>query len=408
MKPSGASLALTCLLAGCAGTAGPAGISGARSMTAQQAGTLYEARFERYMGRAPGAGLAGYDTLAPVVGATAWRPFPKGGGIAPDALAAARAYAAGENSSAFMVWHAGKMVEEEYFGATTPTSPVVSKSLAKPLATIAVGRAMALGKIASLDQPMADFLTEWKGTPKAAITIRQVLGMRSGLLPQGSSTDPANVLNRAYLHPFHDKVLIEEYPLVDAPGSRYEYSNANGDLVAILIERATGIAYEDFVGREVLAKIGARGGQIWMDHPGGTPHSGCCILLPAESYLRLGILLLDDGVWDGRRLLPEGFVTAMRTPSAQNPHAGLGVYIGSPYVEWRGPANPELTYGRNYHSEPYAADDLFLFDGNSNQVVYIVPSRRLVVLRTGDSPPREPVWDNARLANLILRGLDGG
>lgn len=79
--------------------------------------------------------------------------------------------------------------------------------------------------------------------------------------------------------------------------------------------------------------------------------------------------------------------------------------MGAPYVEWRGPANPELTYGRSYHSEPYAADDLFLFDGNSNQVVYVVPSRQLVVLRTGDSPPKEPVWDNTVLPNLILRGL---
>ncbi|MBT0668212.1 serine hydrolase [Novosphingobium profundi] len=402
------SLALALLLAGCAqGGGGPVSTTRSETLSPAEAEALYQARFERYMGRAPGAGLAGYDTLAPVAGAAHWAAFPKGRGVAPEALAEAKAYAAGANSSAFLVWHAGHMVEEDYFGQTTATSPVVSKSLAKPLATIAVGRAMAMGRIASLDQPMADFITAWKGTPKAAITIRQVLGMRSGLLPQGSSSDPANVLNTSYLHPFHDKVLIEDYPLVDTPGTRYEYSNANGDLVAILIERATGIPYEDFVGREVLARIGARAGQIWMDHSGGTPHSGCCILLPAESYLRLGVLLLDDGVWEGKRLLPAGFVTAMRTPSAQNPHAGLGVYIGSPYVEWRGPANPELTYGRNYHSEPYAAQDLFLFDGNSNQVVYIVPSRRLVVLRTGESPPKEPVWDNAKLPNLILRGLAG-
>ncbi|GAM05182.1 serine hydrolase domain-containing protein [Novosphingobium sp. MBES04] len=410
MKRSFASLALPtllpALLAGCA--ASPVSRTPAHADTAlseAEAEALYQERFARYMRREPGAGLAGYDTLAPVEGTADWTPFPNGGGVAPDALAAARAYAAQANSSAFLVWQGGHMVSEDYFGDTTATSPVVSKSLAKPLATIAVGRAMAAGHIASLDQPMSDFLTEWQDTLKAAITIRQVLGMRSGLLPQGSSTDPDSVLNRSYLHPFHDRVLIEDYPLVDTPGSRYEYSNANGDLVALLIERATGIPYEEWVGREVLAKIGARGGQIWMDHPGGTPHSGCCILLPAESYLRLAVLLAQDGTWEGARLLPEGFVTAMRRPSAQNPHAGLGVYVGAPYVEWRGPANPELTYGRSYHSEPYAADDLFLFDGNSNQVVYVVPSRQLVVLRTGDSPPKEPVWDNTVLPNLILRGL---
>jgi hypothetical protein len=62
------------------------------------------------------------------------------------------------------------------------------------------------------------------------------------------------------------------------------------------------------------------------------------------------------------------------------------------------------------HSEPYLADDLFLFDGNSNQVVFIVPSRRLVILRVGDNPPRVAgtEWDNSALPNLVLRGLPNG
>ncbi|MFD2137213.1 serine hydrolase domain-containing protein [Novosphingobium resinovorum] len=190
-------------------------------------------------------------------------------------------------------------------------------------------------------------------------------------------------------------------------GNRYEYSNANGELVAPLIERATGIPFEQWIAREVLAPIGARGGRIWMNRPDGTPHSGCCALLPAESYLRLGILLVRDGVWEGRRLLPEGFVKAMVTPTEQNPHAGLGGYIGSPYVEWRG-TNPQVPFGRSYHSAPYAAADLFLFDGNGNQVVYIVPSHQLVILRTGERPPAKPVWDNAMLPNIVLEAIDGG
>lgn len=399
MKRTLLYLALPVALTGCA-TASPTA-----DMSTADGEALYLKRFERYMARAPGVGLAGYDTLAPVKGTADWHPLPHAATLPTEALETARAYAAGANSSAFMVWHDGALAAESFFGDTREDTLIVAKSLAKPLGVIAVGRAIANGAIRSLDQPMADFITEWRGTPKAAITIREVLGMRSGLLPQGSSEDPANVLNRAYLHSFHDQVIIEDYPLVDAPGSRYEYSNANGDLVAPLIERATGIPYENWLAREVLGPLGARGGQIWMNRPGGTPHSGCCILLPAESYLRLGILLAQDGAWEGRRLLPEGFVKAMTTTSPENPHAGLGVYVGQPYVEWRGPGNPEVKAGRNYHSQPYLADDLFLFDGNSNQVVYIVPSKRLVILRTGDSPAREPAWDNARLPNLILRAL---
>jgi CubicO group peptidase (beta-lactamase class C family) len=377
------------------------------TMSAADAQALYLRRYERYAKGESGAGLDAYDTLAPLGGAARWRPLPAerpSATLAP-ALAEARAYAAAANSSAFLVWHDGALIEQSYFGTTHQDSEIVSKSLAKPLGVLAVGRAIAKGRIASLDQPMADFITEWRGTPHAAITIREVLGMRSGLLPQGPAPGADNVLNRAYLSPYHDRVLVEEYPLVVSPGSRYDYSNANGDLVAPLIERATGVPYETWLAREVLAPIGARGGRIWMNRPGGTPHSGCCALIPADSYLRLGILLAQDGVWQGHRLLPEGFVTAMTTPSAQNPHAGLGVYLGSPYTQWRGPGNPESSVGRAYHSAPYLAPDLFLFDGNSNQVVYIVPSRRLVILRTGERPPATPVWDNARLPNIVLGAL---
>ena len=60
---------------------------------------------------------------------------------------------------------------------------------------------------------------------------------------------------------------------------------------------------------------------------------------------------------------------------------------------------------KTLHSEPYLAGDLFLFDGNSNQVVYIVPSLKLVIVRTGDEPPRAPEWDNTVLPNTIIRGL---
>ncbi|HWU01579.1 MAG TPA: hypothetical protein VN222_02470, partial [Novosphingobium sp.] len=80
-------------------------------------------------------------------------------------------------------------------------------------------------------------------------------------------------------------------------------------------------------------------------------------------------------------------------------------YIGAPYVERRGPANPSQLFGATYHSAPYLADDLFLFDGNSNQVVYIVPSRQLVILRTGEKPLAKPEWDNAKLPNLLLGAM---
>ncbi|MBI1682972.1 serine hydrolase domain-containing protein [Caulobacter hibisci] len=377
-------------------------------MTAETSATsadesLYLQRFQA----AANAPQETYDTLEPVPGAAGRTLIPAAATATIDAAAldAAETYAQQSNAKAFMVWRDGVLERETYFAGAGRPSLLASKSLAKPLTAVAVGRALALGVIKSLDQSLADFITEWKGTPKADILVRHTLDMRTGFLPQGFSTDPADVLNRAYLHPRHDDILINDYPLVNPPGSRYDYANATSELVALVIERATGRRYAEFISEEVLKPIAAPGGQIWVDRPGGLAHSGCCILLPAESWLRLAILLIDDGVHDGVRLLPEGYVSEMRTGTEQNPHYGLGVYIGAPYAERRGWAAPDTPWPKILHSEPYAAEDLYLFCGNSNQVVYVVPSKRLIVLRVGDNPPKTPEWDNSVLPNLILKGL---
>ena len=217
--------------------------------------------------------------------------------------------------------------------------------------------------------------------------------------------EPDDVMNRAYLHPYHIEVILAEYPLVHEPGSRYDYSNANAELIAPIIERATGRRYEDWVSEAVLQPLGAAGGEIWINRPGGIPHAGCCALLPAETYLRLALLLLDEGRWQGERLLPEGYVEEMLTPTRYNPHTGMGVYVAGPYVEGRGAANPDLEIGKTAHSEPYLDRDLFLFDGNGNQVVYVVPRHELVILRVGQRPPKDRPWDNTELPNRLLRAL---
>ena len=374
---------------------------------------VYQARFAQlFASFRAGLGLETYEPLEPVPGAVKYAALPLASrpSIDPSALQRAREYAAANRSSAFLVWRDGVLEESSYFGDTKAESLLTSRSLAKPMTAIAVGRAMALGKIRSLDQPVADFIPEWRGDERRRlILVRHLLDMRSGFLPQSMLPDPAHILNRAYLHPRHDEIIIREYPVVDVPGSRYEYNNASSEMVAVLIERATGRRYAEFISSEILQPIGAPGGSVWVNRPGGVAHSGCCLMLPAEAWLRLGILLAADGVWQGRRLLPTGYVTEMRRPTRENPYYGLGVYVAGDYTPRRGFAHPEREADSRkvLHSEPYLASDLFLFDGNANQVVYIIPSERLVILRMGDNPPRGEgqEWDNTVLPNTVLRGI---
>lgn len=198
----------------------------------------------------------------------------KGPTVAPTVLAAADRYAAANRSSALLVWRAGKLELARYYGATSAATLLVSKSLSKPLGAIAVGRAIALGKIRSLDQPLADFFPEWRGTPKAAMHVRHLLDIRSGLLEQAFSSDPESPLNRGYIHPNHGRVLIEKYPLGAVPGTRYGYGNASAELVAPLIQRATGRRYAEFIGRECSPRSARREATSGSTGPAGLPIRG--------------------------------------------------------------------------------------------------------------------------------------
>lgn len=376
---------------------------------------LYLKRFEQLRDSfVSGLGLEEYDPLEPVPGARVVVPLPRKHPaertFSEESLAAARDYAASNRSDALLVWRKGALEAADYFGAMRADSTFASRSLAKPMTAIAVGRAIALGHLRSLDQPVADFFPEWRQDPlKAALRVRHLLDMRSGLLPQSPEMSSDHVLNRAYLHPRHDEILLNEYPFTDQPGSRYEYSNASSEFVALLIERATGMRYAEFLSKHVLQPLGAAGGSVWINRPDGLAHSGCCLMLTPETWIRLGILLLDEGVWQGQRLLPQGYVRDMTTGTAQNPYYGLGVYVAGPYTRRRGFLNParEPEARRVLHGEPYLAADLFLFDGNANQVLYVVPSERLVVLRIGAAPPKSPgkEWDNTVLPNTLMRGI---
>lgn len=368
--------------------------------TAQDDEAVYLRRFADNLG----APRDSYDTLEAVAGVQGRlraRALPT---ISRDALDAAQAYAAANNSQAFLVWKDGALERSAYFNGADADTGIISRSMAKPLSALAIGRAIEMGKITSLDQPVADFIPEWRGSKREGILVRHLLDMTAGFLAQNQSAEPSNIWSRTYLHPRHDEIIVAEYPLTHAPGTSYNYNNATADLIAVVIERATGVRYGDFISQEVLVPIKAQGGDIWVNRPGGTAHSGCCILLPAESWMRMAVLILQDGVWEGKRLLPQGYVEQMKTPTKANPHYGMGLWVGGEYTQRRGFGGPNVP-GGVLHSQPYKANDLYLFDGNSNQVVYVMPDQKTIVLRMGGSPPRSPEWDNSILPNLIYDGL---
>ncbi len=335
---------------------------------------------------------------------------PEEGSIDAAALKSARDYAKSKDSYGFVVWQGGKLQEASYWQGFDRNRLIASKSMAKMIGGLVIGRAIEQGFITSVDQPVSDFITEWKGTPKEKSTIRDFLENSSGISRFDYSNNwPWSETMREYLGEHHDELLIKETKWDYQPGTEYDYSMITSDMLAIIVERATKQRYADYVGKELLQPIGAQGGTVYINRPGGLAHSGCCMMLPAESFIRMGMLMANDGVWEGKRILAEGWITETLKPSRANPKWGLHIWLGKPYQK-RVAFFPARSQPIGVlHSEPYAADDLFLWDGSGNQAMWIVPSKQLVVLRFGPTPkpkygqPGE--WDNSRLPNTVIRGL---
>jgi CubicO group peptidase (beta-lactamase class C family) len=192
------------------------------------------------------------------------------------------------------------------------------------------------------------------------------------------------------------------YKYVLAAGSRFEYAQENMQLLALVIERALGTPLQTLLSERVWKPIGASDATFQLDRPGGVARVMCCMRATPRDWTRLGVLVAQDGRWNGKQILPAGWVRTMATPSPRNASHGLGLWLGNPYV-------PKRTFfegqpGILPQSEPFLADDVRTMEGGGFRVIYMVPSEQLVIFRHGQAVED---WDHAHLVNVLLRGLRG-
>jgi CubicO group peptidase (beta-lactamase class C family) len=333
---------------------------------------------------AGGASLSG-DAVPAVAGADP-QPWPLGDrGITPrpsTALAGTVAKAFDRNSYGegttvgVIVVKDGRIVAERYgegFG------PFVSNR------TWSAGKSMAgtLAGLARLDPKAPARIANWhsEGDPRGRITNDHLLRMASGL-----HSDTAG--NRTDALYFGGTAVDEQapgWPLEAAPGTRFRYAN-NDILLAMLSLRAQigEQAYSDMANRLLFAPLGMRHTVAEVDWRGNYILSSQ-VWSTARDFARLGQFWLQDGVWAGKRLLPEGWMAYMTKPSGPQPAEGPG--YGA--TLWLFGAKQGLPDGS------YAAQ------GNRGQYIMVVPSQRLVVVRRGEDGGRAR-FDIARFTADVI------
>ena len=318
--------------------------------------------------------------------------------ISADAIAEAERFAKANNSTALVVLYDGKLAHEVYWDGYSRDTEFSSHSMVKTLTGLAVATAQADGFIDSFDDPVSKYLPEAAGRPFADRTIRQLLHMASGVETVPLSRDPGSkIVQLSYGSDILSTAL--SFDMAAAPDTNFNHDNSHSILLGAIVSAATGQRYADYVSARIWNPIGARTAKLFLDRPGDTPHTDCCMASHPMDWIKVGEFLRNKGRVGGEQVVPETAIEAMLEPSPGNPNYGFQIWLGTPYTEnrsYRGDLRG------SYHSEPYLADDLFFLDGFGGKRVYVIPSRKLVIMRLGTS---SDTWDDAVLPNTIMRGL---
>lgn len=315
--------------------------------------------------------------------------------------AVAAAFSAPEAyTAAFVVTYKGRVIGERYMPGITPATPLESWSMGKSVVATLMGVLMRQGEY-RLDQPAP--IPEWQttGDPRQQIRIADILHMSSGLrikAPDDPDFDPAGTYpDHTYL--YTGRVNSFNYaatrPQQWPPNTVGRYRNTDPVLASYLVRLAVEKRGEDYLAfpqGHLFDKIGIRSMVMETDPYGNFLTQGY-EYMAARDWARLGNLYLQDGVWNGERILPEGFVNFVSTVAPAWAADKRPIYGGFFWLNGTGtfPALPTSAY---------------YMLGAGGQVVIIVPSHDLVVVRMGfDKGERYSGVGLQQALALLMEGL---
>ncbi len=282
-------------------------------------------------------------------------------------------------TNAFLVLRDGKIVFEDYRNRMTPATRHIGFSMTKTITAMLIGQALERGEIASLDDPVSKYVPELANGGYGKATIRNVLEMRSGadIDERYDFGDNPSLAGR-----IHETAIIRnEARFADfavdvgsraAPGSAFNYATLDTAVLGWVLEKATGEKLEDLMESRIWQPLGAEfDGFFIADGPPGVGRAlnGMGFNATLRDFARLGQMLLDGGVADGARVLPEGWVAEMTTMKATGgPMPGYGLQT------WQ------------VDDEPGA----FAAVGLAGQMIYVHPASRTVIVKLSYLPPVPP------------------
>ena len=305
---------------------------------------------------------------------------------------------------ALLVLHDGDIAAERYAEGYDADTRFVSWSMAKTVTAIMIGQLVGDGLL-RLDQPAPVPRWQRSGDPRADITVRHLLQMRSGLEHTEAGDPPyeSSEVRMLFLDGRDDMAdYATAQPPEAEPGERFEYSSNTTVILADIAARtltdsdnseARRRAVSDYLQARLFEPLGATSMVPEFDRA-GTLVGGSLMHASARDWAKLGELLRTKGSWRGEQLVPRSWVQQMVTPSPRSPQYGLQTWLNRPLGEDAGDAEHPLFPDRAPHSA-------FSMIGHMGQYVFVSPEQGLTVVRLGHSDAAERKAMLQQLADIV-------
>jgi CubicO group peptidase (beta-lactamase class C family) len=298
-----------------------------------------------------------------------------------------------KRTRAVVILHKGKIVAERYAPGFSKDMPLPGWSMTKMVMNALVGTMVRGGKL-SLDRPVP--VPEWQAPedPRRRITLNHLLQMSSGLVFAEDYGNPLQDVTTMLFAVPDAAAYAASKPILGEPGATWSYSSGTTNIISRGIRLVLGDTdYRSFPRRALFDRIGMKSAVIETD-ASGTFVGSSFMYATAQDWARLGQLYLQDGVWNGERILPEGWVNYSTTPAPHAPDGTFGAHV------W-------LKIPDDFLSNDGAVSvpaDAFYASGYEGQLLTVIPSKELVVVRLGLT--RDPgAWQHDRFLSDIVKAM---
>ena len=267
----------------------------------------------------------------------------------------------------FLVVKDGKIIFEKYWEEYGPETLSNSFSMSKSIVGLLVGAAIDDGYIKSIEQPVSDFIPEFRNEKNKDLKIKDVLTMSSGLNWDESYASLFSTTTNAYYGNSINE-LIYKLEVTEKPGVSFNYLSGNTQLLAMLVEAATKRKISEYVSEKFWKPMGAINDALWcLDDENGMEKAYCCFNSNARDFARWGQLVLNNGTWNGDTLISPDYIQASIHAADLTDETGNKInYYG--YQWW--------IHDANGWKVPYMR-------GILGQYVFVIPEENAVVVRLG-------------------------